>query len=388
MRVLQVIDVVAPVGGAQRSVLDTMELLETAGHEVMVVHGDAAVDGHIRSARYSDPDVSGSVHAFNPDLVHLHGTGVPSWLEPMLNARPVVHSLHDFSFACSTGSKYFRDGSLCTRSHGLGCVGVGLARGCLHRVDPRPAVTSFRRIESALPRLRAAAAIVVHSRFMHGVALQSGLPADRVSVIPLFTRPGVDGSVPGAARIVAFAGRITPEKGLDLLIDALSARPDAWDLLLVAGEGWDRDRCERLARDGGIADRIEFRGHLDSRGVRETLAQARVVAVPSRWPEPFGLVGLEAMAVGRPVVATAVGGIPEWLDDGRTGILVPPRGAAALGQALGSLLADPARAAELGAEGRRQVERFSREAHLQGLLAVYERATEATGHPASEVRVA
>ena len=389
MRILQVIEVLAPVGGAQRTALDTIGLLEAAGHEVFVLHQDAGVDDdRVRYARYPHSGVPDRIHAFDPDIVHVHEAAMPANLEPVLAVRPVVHTLHDFSFGCSTGSKYFRNGTVCTRPHGRGCFGVGLARGCLHRLDPRSAVARYKQIQNELPRLRTAAGIVVHSRFMHHVALENGVPTERMSIVPLFTASVSDPQVPLPERTVAFAGRITPEKGVDLLIEALAVHPYAWDRLLVAGDGWDRDRCERLARDRGLGERVEFLGHRDAQGVRETLARARVVAFPSRWPEPFGIVGLEAMAVGRPVVATAVGGIPEWLDDGHTGILVPPGDAAALGWAIRSLLADPARAAEFGAEGRRQVERFSPEAYLAGLLAVYERAIETAGYPTSEARVA
>jgi glycosyltransferase involved in cell wall biosynthesis len=375
VKIVQIIDVFAPVGGAQRSLLDGIELLEAAGHEVFVLHRDAgAGDARFRSARYTVSDILDRIREFDPDVVHVHDPWVPPALEPALVGRPVVHSLHDFAFACSTGSKYFRDGKICTRSHGPGCLVEGPLRGCIHRLDSRPAVARFRRIQRELPRLREAAGIIVHSRFMRDVALQNGLPGARVDIVPLYATPHDDLPARAADRVVAFAGRISPDKGLDALIEALASRPEAWDRLLVAGEGWDRLRCERLAHDRGIAERVEFLGHLDASGVRETFARAHVVAVPSRWPEPFGIVGLEAMAVGRPVVASGVGGIPEWLDDWGTGILVPPGDSAALAEAIESLLADPARAEELGAEGHRKVERFSPESHVERLLSVYERA--------------
>lgn len=374
MKIVQIIDVLAPVGGAQRSLLDGTELLEAAGHEVFVLHRDAGVDNaRIRSKRYTDSDVLDRIRNLDPDVVHLHEPWAPPALGPVLVGRPVVHSLHNFAFACSTGSKYFRDGTICGRSHGPGCLVEGPLRGCIHRLDARPAAAQYRRIQRELPRLRKAAGIIVYSHFMRDVALQNGLPAERVSLVQ-YCVTAEAALVMGPERVVAFAGRITSDKGLDVLIDALASRGDAWDRLLVAGDGWDRNRCERLARDRGIAERVEFLGHLDAADVRETFARARVVAVPSRWPEPFGIVGLEAMAVGRPVVASAVGGIPEWLDDARTGILVPPGDSTALAEAIDSLLADPARAEELGAEGRRQVERFSPDAHIDKLLAVYERA--------------
>jgi glycosyltransferase involved in cell wall biosynthesis len=179
---------------------------------------------------------------------------------------------------------------------------------------------------------------------------------------------------PTTERTVVFTGRVVADKGLDVLLEALATSRDSWDRLIVAGGGWDLDRCRRLAGRRRIGSKVEFLGHVDTAEVHQALRRARVVVVPSRWPEPFGLVGPEAMACARAVVASDTGGIPEWLDDGRTGLLVPPGDVEALAAAIASLLDDPERAAEMGLEGWRQVERFSPESHLQRLVTVYENA--------------
>ena len=84
-------------------------------------------------------------------------------------------------------------------------------------------------------------------------------------------------------------------------------------------------------------------------------ARAKLVAVPSRWPEPFGMIGLEAMHYGRPVVAFRVGGIPDWLEDGATGLLVPEQDVRAFAAALEKLLGDPPLCAQLGAQAQERV---------------------------------
>jgi glycosyltransferase involved in cell wall biosynthesis len=377
MRVLHVVDALAPVGGAETYVRGLTGLLASAGHEVAVLQAGGS---EIHPAVVAQNGSSG----LGPDVVHVHGPALPPGLEAP-RAVPAVHSLHDFGFACASGMKYFRSGRICARSHGMACLPAGIVAGCNHRFDPRPSLVRYREIERELPLLRRAAGLVVHSRFMRSVALANGLPAERVTVIPLFVPP-TDGLSTPARRTIAFVGRIVREKGLDVLIEALSSCPDRWDGLLVAGEGWDRERCHRLVHRYGIGSKVEFLGHLDAAGVRGVFDAARVVAVPSRWPEPFGIVGLEAMAAGRPVVASGVGGIPEWLDDGRTGVLVPPGDPRALARALVSVLAEPGRAETMGAEGRRQIERFSPESHLRQLLAVYEQAAGATPVAAPEAR--
>ena len=100
-----------------------------------------------------------------------------------------------------------------------------------------------------------------------------------------------------------------------------------------------------------------------------------MVAIPSLWPEPFGLVGIETLAQGRPVIASATGGIGDWLEDGVGGLLVTPGDARALAAALDELLADPERQRAMGAAGRARVaSRFTAAHHVAALLAAFDTA--------------
>ena len=152
------------------------------------------------------------------------------------------------------------------------------------------------------------------------------------------------------ARRVVFAGRVVKPKGLGVLIRAMRA-VDAE--LVVCGDGMQLTAMRRLARRVGVERRVRFRGWLDAEQLAQELADASVVAIPSLWPEPFGLVGIEALAAGRPVVASLTGGIPDWLEDGVTGFGVQPGDVRALARALDELLADPARQQADG-RGRQQ----------------------------------
>jgi glycosyltransferase involved in cell wall biosynthesis len=130
-----------------------------------------------------------------------------------------------------------------------------------------------------------------------------------------------------------------------------------------------RARVSRL----GIGRRVTFAGWLNGPALDAAFTDASVVVVPSRWPEPFGIVGIEAMAHRRPVVAFRVGGIPEWLSDGTAGFAVTPFDTAAFGERLQWLLAHPADAAAMGLAGRARVERdFHAGAHLSRLVPIYQ----------------
>lgn len=159
------------------------------------------------------------------------------------------------------------------------------------------------------------------------------------------------------AMTLAFAGRLIAKKGAGTLIAAMDLLKDRYPRLQLslAGEGDERPALEADADRRGLASRISFAGRLTHDAIYPFLASATLVAVPSH-SEPFGLVALEAAQAGRPVVASAVDGLPEVVKHGRTGLLVPPGDAAALAGAIASLLDDPERASAMGEAGRQRAE--------------------------------
>jgi spore coat protein SA len=167
---------------------------------------------------------------------------------------------------------------------------------------------------------------------------------------------------------ILYVGRLTQDKGVHVLIDAfaLTLRQFPGARLTIAGSSFFAD-APRTAYEVGLAARaatwahaIEFTGFVPHERLRFLYAQADVVVVPSVWQEPSGLVVLEAMASRTCVVASRVGGIPELIADGQTGLLVPPGDPPALAAALAILLTDPALRARLSASARQAVlERFT-----------------------------
>ncbi|MBK7643650.1 MAG: glycosyltransferase family 4 protein [Planctomycetes bacterium] len=201
--------------------------------------------------------------------------------------------------------------------------------------------------------------------------------------IPDFTRTPARAAARAALGIdpgdecVALVGRINHWKGQGLLLDAcarLRARHPRLRLLFCGdappGQPALLEALEARIAHSTLAERVLRLGFRED--VEQVYAAADVVCVPSTLPEPFGLVAAEAMALERPVVAAAHGGLPEIVVEGETGLLVPPRDPEALARAIGSLLDDPARAAALGRAGRaRQREHFSLESHVRALEALY-----------------
>lgn len=189
-----------------------------------------------------------------------------------------------------------------------------------------------------------------------------GLSADRVTVVPCGVdlerfrpRGPVEDRRPGWHRVVVVS-RLVPRKGIDDVIRALAEVPRA-ELVIAGGpsaEGLEHDpevrRLRGVAEEAGVSERVFFRGRLDRNAVAALLRSADVVA-STPWYEPFGIVPIEAMACGAPVVATAVGGLIDTVVDGATGLHVPPRDPSSIAQALRWLLDQPGRRIAFGAAG-------------------------------------
>jgi D-inositol-3-phosphate glycosyltransferase len=180
-------------------------------------------------------------------------------------------------------------------------------------------------------------------------------------------------------RRVLVVGRLVERKGIGNVIAALSAVPDA-EIVVAGGAdaahlATDADavRLAAVARRHGVADRVDLRGRV-GRDELPALIRSADLVVCAPWYEPFGIVPLEAMACGRPVLATAVGGLVDTVVDGVTGRHVPPRRPDLLANAMREMLDDPARGRAMGAAGRRRVEeRYGWERVAAATSACYER---------------
>ena len=229
-----------------------------------------------------------------------------------------------------------------------------------HQADPRRWAVRLARWAT-----RRATRVTAVSDAVRRHLVRHGFPPDRVCAIPNgidpepFDRadplPRSELGLPDDAQVALFVGRLTRQKGVDVLLRALSAL--AADLprlhVLIAGDGPDRATLQQLATRLNVADRVRFLGRRDD--VPRLMATADAAVLPSRW-EGLSLVLLEAMAARLPVVAAAVEGHSEVIEDGATGLLVPPEEPAALGGALRRAVTDAPLGARLGAAARRMVE--------------------------------
>jgi glycosyltransferase involved in cell wall biosynthesis len=314
-------------------------------------------------------------------------------------ARVVLH-LHNVRIFCATGFGE-RDGAPCQRCRGRNTL-PGLALNCRGSL-PEAAVYATA-LAAHQPRLLAAVdRFVAPSAAARDELAARGLPADRVEVLRHYLPADAfaDRSAAGEGGYALVASRLSPEKGIE---DAVRACVSAGVPLRIAGEGPERERLERLARELGedvavgapaaaglsggalsegagvgssattardrAAPSVTFLGRLPAEAVRDQLAGAAMVLMPSRYHEFSPYSALEALAAGVPVVATAMGGLPELLGEGRC---VPVGDIPAFAAGVAALWEDPdARAAEGDAAIARARERHSLDRYAADLLALYD----------------
>ena len=218
--------------------------------------------------------------------------------------------------------------------------------------------------------------ILVGSNYMRQLLVRGGITADAITILPpvLVRTPQPPVPYLQDSRTILFAGRLVSEKGLHLLIQALASVKGEWELV-VAGDGRERERYEALCGELGLRDRVHFKGWLGQKELAASYEAGAFVVVPSLWPEPFGRIGPEAFIRGRPVVAFATGGIPDWLEHGTDGYLAPAGDIGQLAFRIQKLLDTPGLRTEMGRRAREKViAAWDASTHIHRLEDIFEAA--------------
>jgi glycosyltransferase involved in cell wall biosynthesis len=377
MRVLVANEGLAGSGGVENYLAALMPALAERGHAVALLHantrdegGETRLDAAELFAGVADEGIERAferLRSWRPDVCFSHNMRHLEVEQRLLAEWPVVKMMHGYFGTCVSSQKAhaFPSTVPCTRLFGPACLALYLPRHC-GRYRPLAMLEEYRTQSCQNALLPRYTAIVTASRHMADEYIRHG--ASGVVAAPLFATeplPATPRELPHSPTVL-FLGRMTALKGGEVLVRAmaLAARQLPQPVrLIMAGDGPERPGLEALARRLGVA--ATFPGWVAGEARTSLLRAASVVAVPSLWPEPFGLVGLEAAVHGVPAVAFDVGGIGEWLRDRVNGILVRERGSArALGGALAELLSNRDELARLGDGAVRVARELSLAAHM------------------------
>jgi glycosyltransferase involved in cell wall biosynthesis len=361
--------------GGEDSVVDAeIALLRSRGHDVqlyarsnddIVTMPKASAALQTLWSQQTSHELAALIQSFQPDVIHVHNTFPlisPSlyWAASRAGV-PVVQTLHNFRLLCPQ-AMFLRDGKVCED-----CLGKlpwrGAVRGCYRGSKAQSTVlagmvTVHRAIGTWQNKVTRYIAL---NEFCRNKFIEGGLPADRIAVKPNF----VDFDAPAAnARAgFLFVGRLSAEKGVDVLVNAARAMGNAQ--VRVAGTGPD---AGLLASVPGV----QALGALGGDAVRAEMSQAVALVLPSIWYETFGLVAVEAFAAGTPVIASRIGVLPNLVRDGITGLLFEPGNAQDLADKLRWAQAHPEDMAAMGRNARALYEsEFTAERNYAQLITIY-----------------
>lgn len=367
-------------GGANRVVVETCDWLARAGHEVaLAFQHEGPIEVGCRTFQLPDggttEQLTTLLDEFQPDVVQVHYVARPERLPELAARVPTCVFLHDQTWFCLCGDRADRNFSPCHRPHGAACLFWNYAQGCGSK-NPKANLTRWRRTEQlgvlkSLPTAR----IQVASKFMTRGLQENGYDLARVDLMPLFSEPppAVAETEPG---LLLLPARLVPGKGVQLALDALALlKPLAWRLV-IAGDGWHRAALAAQAQRLGMGERVIFLGEVAPAVLARWYARAQLVLFPVLRQEPFGLIGVEALAYGKPIVALAGGAVEEWLWPEETGLRVDERTPAAFADAIRELLENPARCQAMGVAALQRYPRFHPSAYVARLVASFERTQE------------
>jgi glycosyltransferase involved in cell wall biosynthesis len=358
-------------GGAEEILHYEADLLESAGHNVTTVgfrrpdEGREQVTDHVltessnRVRRIAEkitvnPGIYRGLRrvldSVDPDVVHLHkNVNYPASVLLACRGHSVVKTHHDFTNVCPSGWAVYQDShEVCPGGPGPKCV----RHSCKSTAEmaayhgPRHAVR--------LPLQRTVVdQHVAPSRELATYLDRFDLPAE-VLPNPRSRKFDLDPSFGSGDKYFAYLGTHTEKKGVENLVRAAewAAEERGRSLRLrIAGDGPLRDQLATRIEEQGLQDRVRLEGYLPEEELRSLVANARAVVVPSIWMENFPTVVSESFSLGRPVVGSDRGGIPEMLDYGGRGVVYPATDVSELGTAMLELFDEPERAAELGRAG-------------------------------------
>jgi glycosyltransferase involved in cell wall biosynthesis len=339
-------------GGAEKLLLDIVRYLDKSRYEVKVltVMGDGPLVLDFEKAGVAVKifekknklgiGVIWRIYKYlkqeKPQIVHTHLFGGDTWgrLAAILARVPIIISTEH---------------------------NTNLDEGFLKRLVKKILSFFTKKIIAVSQAVKNYSVVVDHINEKKMIVIPNGIEIDKFMMIPEkeYSRPPVIGII----------GRLEKQKGHEFLFEALNLIKNIPWALWVVGQGSLGPRLEKLAKDLDLRERIIFLGA--RRNIRELLGQIDIFVLPSLW-EGLGLAVLEAAAAGKPIVASRVGGVPEIIEDGKTGILVEPKNIKSLAEGLERVLLREGEAREMGRRAKKEIVKFD----VKNMIVAYEKLYE------------
>jgi glycosyltransferase involved in cell wall biosynthesis len=385
-------------GGAERLLFDTSLELLNRGHQVALVvanddrrannadlwpssinryylpelilplHDRSSYQKHRRDLPYISTlrYLQDIIDIESPDVIHVHNFPSLEIIKELAIKKPLIRTVHSFETLCETHLKILPDGSICNNPMGQSCKTICGFEDSFRAVRVRS--------ENRFAKRRFSRFIAISS-YIQRVLIDNGFPASKIRILRNFTRAKPNLAEISEQNRILYVGRMTPEKGLLQLIRAMQRMRHKPILTIagkdgVLGQSSFQELVVRELKSSGI--QAEFKNWILGEELSHSYALSKVVAVSSIWPEPFGLVGIEAMMHAKPVVAFDVGGIRDWLTNMETGFVVAQADLDQYAARLDQLLEDDNLRLAMGRKAQQYaIENFTSKRYISDLLEIY-----------------
>jgi glycosyltransferase involved in cell wall biosynthesis len=393
-------------GGVERYMFDVADLFRGHGHEVhffsmddpernmpsddakyFVSHVDYKTTTYAQKLRqgvriagktiYSTESrrkIRELIRDIQPDIAHIHliDHQISPSILPELQAAgiPIVQSIHEFKRICPNYRLYIdRTGEICERCLD-GNYTHAIRQRCLKDSTTASALVAaamYLHKWSGIWEKNVDIAICP-TRFMQDMLARGGVPESQLTTLPYMIKLEDYTPVSECDDHILYAGRLAPEKGLLTLLKAMESLPHI--PLKIAGQGPMLDAMKQHIADNNMTN-VELLGYLDAETLHALMARARFLVFPSEWYEPGAVSIWESQALERPVIGARIGGIPETMEDGISGVLFEPGNVTDLTEKIHDLYDDQDTCRQMGRRARQAVLDRA-EGHYEALMAIYE----------------
>jgi len=403
MKILQINKFFYQQGGAERYLFNLIKLLEDNGHEVIpftmadeknqptlwskyfvskvetlaprTLKEKLRVFGRMIYSFEAKRKIENLIKEVRPDLVHLHNIYhqiSPSILSVIKKFKiPIVMTVHDYKLICPNYILYTKN-STCQRCRGQKYYNALKYRCLKNSFFASLAVMIEMYFHKFLKIYQKNIDLfIAPSNFVKEKLIYFGLPANKIAVLPHFINPKLtEHQNCSPENYFLYLGRLKEEKGVELLLRAMKELPET--NLKIIGTGPEEQALKKYVKENNLTN-INFLGKLNQEKISDLIKNSLAIIIPSRVWETFGLTGAEALAYQKPVIASAMGGLPEIIIDGKTGLLFSSENIGELMEKMKWVLNNKEAAQKLGEQGYNFIKaNLSPEEHYDKLMKIYE----------------
>ena len=402
MKILQINKFYYLRGGSERYVFELSKLLEDHGHQVMQF---SMADDKNYYSKFSQYFIKqADLHKFNliniikffynyeavknlkklikgerPDLAHLHN--IAHQISPVIikvlkkHNIPIVQTLHDYKLICPKAKLYSR-GRICERCQGGRYYNCFLKK-CSHNSRAKSFLAMLEAYlnNKILKYYDSVDLFIAPSQFMKDICIKFGLPENKIKLVYNFigaeTELAEEIMEKTEPAYILYFGRLAEEKGINILLEALKMLNNKIKLK-IAGAGPEYKKIEALITKNNLNNQAELLGPKSGLELQKIIKQARAVIISSLWPENMPYSLLEALSLGKIVIASRVGGLPEIIQDGHNGLLFKSGDSIDLAEKISMVIADNQLSNTIEANARLSLNRFNSQNHYQIISKIYQ----------------